>query len=74
MKAKSIEIIRGILKKERDDAYKDYKYTKDYLEEKYQTDWIDNKLSDSEMEELREVKIKYYDLNEVYEDFEKHDW
>lgn len=74
MKAKSIEIIREMLKKERDDAYKDYKYTKDYLEEKYQTEWIDNKLNDSEMEELREVKIKYYNLNEVYEDFEKHDW
>ena len=63
-----------MLKKERDDAYKDYKYTKDYLEDKYQTEWIDNKLNDSEMEELREVKIKYYNLNEVYEDFEKHDW
>ena len=74
MKAKSIEIIREMLKKERDDAYKDYKYTKDYLEDKYQTEWIDNKLNDSEMEELREVKIKYYNLNEVYEDFEKHDW
>lgn len=74
MKAKSIEIIREMLKKERDDAYKDYKYTKDYLEEKYQTEWIDNKLSDSEMEELRKVKVKYYDLNEAYEDFEKHDW
>ena len=74
MKAKSIEIIREMLKKERDDAYKDYKYTKDYLEEKYQTEWIDNKLNDSEMEELREAKIKYYNLNEIYEDFEKHDW
>ena len=74
MKAKSIEIIREMLKKERDDAYKDYKYKKDYLEDKYQTEWIDNKLNDSEMEELREVKIKYYNLNEVYEDFEKHDW
>lgn len=74
MKAKSIDIIREMLKKERDDAYKDYKYTKDYLEEKYQTEWIDNKLSDSEMEELRKVKVKYYDLNEAYEDFEKYDW
>lgn len=74
MKAKSIDIIREMLKKERDDAYKDYKYTKDYLEEKYQTEWIDNKLSDSEMEELCKVKVKYYDLNEAYEDFEKHDW
>lgn len=74
MKAKSIEIIREMLKKERDEAYKDYKATKEYLEDKYQTEWIDNKINDSEFKELREVKIKYCDLNEVYEDFEKHDW
>lgn len=74
MKAKSILTIREMLKKERDDAYKDYKYTKEHLEEKYDTEWIDNKLSDSEKEELNDVKEKYWQLNEAYEDFENYEW
>lgn len=74
MKAKSIELIREMLKKEIDEAYKDYRYTKDYLEEKYQTEWIDNKLKDFEKEELDDVKEKYLNLHEAYDDFENHEW
>lgn len=74
MKAKSIMIIREMLKKERDDSYKDYKYTREYLEDKYQTEWLDNKLNDSEKEELANVKEKYWNLNEAYEDFETYNW
>lgn len=74
MKAKSIVTIRDMLKRERDAAYMDYKNTKEHLEEKYETEWIDNKINDFEKEELNDVKEKYRKLNEAYEDFEEHEW
>ena len=74
MKAKSIMVIREMLKKERDEAFKDYKNTKEHLIEKYGTEWLDKVIDDFEKKELHNVQERYWQLDEVYKDFENYEW
>lgn len=62
MKAKSIATIRNILQLKVENASYHYKATKHTLEEKYETEWLDNKMTDEEKkmlchdrEDLREI-------------------
>lgn len=74
MKAKSIEIIRSILKKEKQNAYNNYRDIRRTLEENYKTKWLEDEICEAERQDLHQARERYDNMSEVSEDFEKHDW
>ena len=74
MKAKSICFIREYLTQKRDAAKDQYEYKREFLQNKYDTVWIDSAATEHEWEELRAAKLEYECLEELLEDFENHQW
>ena len=73
MKAKSIITIEDILRKKKEEAKADYKSIRARLEEKYNTEWLD-KIMESEKEMLEEARKNYCELEQLYADFDQHQW
>lgn len=74
MKAKTISVIRQILKENKDRAYRDYKALKEKLEQKYDTDWLENTLNDYEKKAYYDLREEWDEAEEIFEDFESHQW
>lgn len=74
MKAKSIATIRNILQLKVENASYHYKVTKHTLEEKYETEWLDNKITDEEKKMLCHDREDLREAEELLEDFENHQW
>lgn len=74
MKAKSITTIREMLKLKVENASYHYKVTKATLEEKYETEWLDNKATEDEKKMLHDYREELRDAEELLEDFENHQW
>ena len=74
MKAKSITTIGEILKQNKENAYVSYRNFKYNLEQKYNTDWLNDVIEDTERVKLNGMKKEYESLYELYEDFESHQW
>lgn len=73
MKAKSIITIEDILRQKKEEAKADYKSIRTRLEEKYNTEWLDE-IVESEKEMLEEARNNYYELEQLYDDFDQHKW
>ena len=74
MKAKSITTIREMLQLKVDNASYHYKVTKATLEEKYETEWLDNKVTEEEKSIWHDYKKVLREAEELLEDFENHQW
>ena len=74
MKAQTIVGILDILKHQKEIAYEAYKTTRDNLEQKYSTEWLDTVMTDLESRMLYGAKQEYNELCELLEDFENHQW
>ena len=74
MKAKSIATIREILQQKVENASYHYKATKHALEEKYETEWLDNKITEEEAAMLHGDRKVLREAEELLEDFENHQW
>lgn len=74
MKAETISVIRTILIQKRENAYRDYKALRQKLEQKYETGWFNDKLTDYERKALVDFKEEFYKIKEISEDFENHQW
>lgn len=74
MKAKTISAIREMLKENKDRAYRDYKALKEKLEQKYDTDWLENTLNDYEKKAYYDLREECYEAEDIFEDFENHQW
>ena len=74
MKSKSICFMRDFLTKNCDKAKDVYEYKRGFLQNKYDTCWIDSAAEESELSELRIAKIEYECWKELLEDFENHQW
>lgn len=74
MKAKSIAMIRTILQQKVENTSQQYKATKHVLEEKYETEWLDNKITEEEKAMLYGNRADLREAEELLEDFENHQW
>lgn len=74
MKAETISVIRTILIQKRENAYRDYTALRQKLEQKYETGWFNDKLTDYERKALVDFKEEFYKIKEISEDFENHQW
>ena len=74
MKAKSIVLIREMLMEEQKKSRESYELFKEKMIDKYHTDWIYNKMNETESKLYRDLKVKSGDLSEVMEDFENYQW
>lgn len=75
MKAKSISAIRQMLALQVSDAGRNFKALKKKLEQKYDTEWLTDKiLEEFESKALEDLKEEFDEANEIFEDFEQHQW
>ena len=74
MKAKLICFMRDFIIKNRDKAKSKYVYMRGFLQNKYDTVWTDSVAEESELSELRITKTEYECWEELFEDFENHQW
>lgn len=74
MKAKTISSIRNMLIKQKENAHKDYKDLRQKLEQKYDTEWLDNVLNDYEKKAFYGLREECDEAEEIFEDFEHHQW
>lgn len=74
MKASSIVTIREILMDEQKKSREAYELFKEKMIDKYQTDWFDNKMNETESKLFRDLKVRHDDLSEALADFEKYEW
>ena len=74
MKAKSITTIREMLQLKVENASYHYNVTRATLEEKYETEWLDNKVTKEEKRTLDDYRENLREAEELFEDFENHQW
>ena len=74
MKAQTIVNILDILRQKKEVTYETYKNTRDNLEQKYSSEWLEGVMTEKESEMLYGAKQKYNELCECLEDFENHQW
>jgi hypothetical protein len=74
MRAKSIAVIRDILIQKTQISSDNYQTTKDSLEQKYHSEWLDGIIGDSDQKILNDLRSKYSEISSVLEDFENHQW
>jgi hypothetical protein len=74
MKAKTISAIREMLAAQVSDARRDYKALQKKLEQKYDTEWVDDLLDDYEKKALYDLRKECYEAEEFFEDFESYQW
>lgn len=74
MKAKTINTIRDMLKQKKDSAHRDYKALRQKLEQKYETEWLENVLNDYEKKAFYGLREECDEAEEIFEDFEHHQW
>ena len=73
MKAKSIITIEDILRQKKEEAKANYKSVRAKFEEKYNTEWLD-KIMEPEKKMLEKARENYYELEQLYDDFDQHQW
>ena len=74
MKVQTIVSILDILTQKKEVTYETYKNTRDNLEQKYSSEWLEGVMTEKESEMLYGAKAKYNELCEALEDFENHQW
>lgn len=74
MKAKTISAIREMLASQVSDTRKDYNALKKKLKQKYDTEWVYDLLDDYEKKALHDLREEWDEAEEIFEDFESHQW
>lgn len=74
MKAKTIEGIDEMLRQKVKSTQAYYRMLKKELEEKYDSEWLNNCLTSAEAKSLKGARDDYCYWNELYNDFKNHDW
>lgn len=75
MKAKTISAIREMLASQVSDARINYKALQKKLEQKYDTEWLTDKiLEDFESKALKDLKEEWNEAEDIFEDFENYQW
>lgn len=74
MEAKSITGIHEILIREVERTQYAHKVLRADLEQKYNTEWLDNVITEQEKQRLKKTYQLYREARELLEDFENHQW
>ena len=74
MKAKTISAIREMLAAQVSDARINYKTLQKKLEQKYDTEWVYDLLDEYEKKALHDLREEWDEVEDIFEDFEHHQW
>lgn len=74
MKAKSIVTIRKILIEEQKKSEEAYELFRENMIRKYQTNWVNNEMNETEKKLFGNLRTKLDDLNEALDEFEEYEW
>ncbi len=74
MRFETIEYIKNSLQRDRRMMASNYQTIKDGLKERYGTDWLDSKISESEKIMLDGAKEDYQKICVICDDFLEHQW